>query len=150
MRNRTASAFIRGFSSLFICYSLFAGVFIISPEAAEAQSSPTAAAAGDAAPAANAPASIPLGEIAAQAEAASARLRDLGTTLSSDRIVETVTAELPTLTREIDLRLRESRKIAAQRPSLEMLSRLEMDWGRLRGSLSDWSRALAGRIARLE
>jgi len=101
-------------------------------------------------PPASAPPSVPLAEVAAQAEAVAARLRDVQTTLSSDRITETVTTDLPAITREIDARLRESRKIAAQRPSLEMLSRMESDWRRLHGELSDWSRALGGRIGRLE
>ncbi|HEX2386254.1 MAG TPA: mechanosensitive ion channel domain-containing protein, partial [Candidatus Binatia bacterium] len=78
------------------------------------------------------------------------RLRDLETTLNSDRVVETVTADLPALAREIDVRLPETRKITAQRPSLEMLSRMDMDWRRLREHLSDGSRAVGGRIARLE
>jgi potassium-dependent mechanosensitive channel len=94
--------------------------------------------------------SIPLGEVAAQAEAVSSRVRDIQTTLSADHITETVTADLPALTREIDARIRETRKITAQRPSLEMLSRMDGEWRRLRGNLSDWSRALAGRAARLD
>ncbi|HTM08066.1 MAG TPA: mechanosensitive ion channel domain-containing protein [Verrucomicrobiae bacterium] len=121
---------------------LIAGVFNGRPSAA--------AAAEESSPPAPAPVSIPLGEVAAQAEAAAARLRDVQLTLSSDHITETVTADLPALTREIDVRLRETRKIVAQRPALEMLSRMETDWQRLRGNLADWSRALGGRIARLE
>src|SRR6185369_3353672 len=97
-----------------------------------------------------APVTIPLADVAAQAETVLSRLRDLETTLNSDRVVETVTADLPALAREIDVRLPETRKITAQRPSLEMLSRMDMDWRRLREHLSDGSRAVGGRIARLE
>ncbi|HEY1265760.1 MAG TPA: mechanosensitive ion channel domain-containing protein [Candidatus Binatia bacterium] len=93
---------------------------------------------------------IPLADVSAQAEAVAARLKDLDAALSSDRTADTVAADLPALTREIDVRLRESRKITAQRPSLEMLSRLEAEWRRQKGTLSDWSRALGGRIERNE
>ena len=76
---------------------------------------------------ATAPAPIPLSDVSAQAEAAAARLHDIGVALSSDRTAENVTADLPALAREIDVRLRETRRIAAQRPSLEMLGRLEAE-----------------------
>jgi small-conductance mechanosensitive channel len=99
---------------------------------------------------AKAPVPIPLADVSAQAEAVAARLKDLDAALSSDRTADTVAADLPALTREIDVRLRESRKITAQRPSLEMLSRLEAEWRRQKGTLSDWSRALGGRIERNE
>ncbi|HEX9445932.1 MAG TPA: mechanosensitive ion channel domain-containing protein [Candidatus Binatia bacterium] len=94
--------------------------------------------------------SIPLAEVAAQTETASARVRDMQTELASDRSAETVAGELPALTREIDARLRESKKIAAQRPSLEMLQRLETDWLRLRAGLGEWGRALTSRLGRIE
>jgi small-conductance mechanosensitive channel len=109
-----------------------------------------APAADDAAPQATAPVTIPLAEVATQAEAVTTRLRDVQATLNSDRIAENVSADLPALTREIDSRLPETRKITAQRPALEMLSKLESEWRRAHGNLSAWSHALGGRIARLE
>jgi small-conductance mechanosensitive channel len=88
--------------------------------------------------------------MATQAESAFARMRDMQTELSSDPITQDVAKQLPVLTREIDARLRESRKIVAQRPSLEILVRLQGDWRRLRGNLSGWTRDLTSRVTRLD
>jgi len=123
------------FRSIFLYFCAF---FALIPLQAWPQSSETA------------PVPIPLSDVSAQAEVAAARLHDIGVAFSSDRTAENVTADLPALAREIDVRLRETRRIAAQRPSLEMLGRLEVEWRRLRGTLSEWSRALGGRIERME
>src|ERR1043166_953200 len=121
-----------------LIFLYFCAFFALIPPQAWPQSSETA------------PVPIPLSDVSAQAEVAAARLHDIGVAFSSDRTAENVTADLPALTREIDVRLRETRRIAAQRPSLEMLGRLEAEWRRLRGTLSEWSRALGGRIERME
>lgn len=136
----------RFLSFLFLLFLWTAAALFALAATARAEPQPEPAAP----PAADASRSIPLAEIAAQAEAASARMRDLKTELASDRIAETVGGELPALTRDIDARLRESRKISAQRPSLEMLQQLEANWRRLRAGLTDWSRALANRLSRVE
>ena len=60
------------------------------------------------------PVPIPLAEVATDAEAASARLRDMLDELSPEPITEEVAQQLPVRTREIDARLRESRKIVAR------------------------------------
>jgi potassium-dependent mechanosensitive channel len=96
------------------------------------------------------PVPIPLAEVATDAEAASARLRDMLEELSPDPITEEVAQQLPVLTREIDARLRESRKIVAQRPSLEILIGIEAEWRRLRRNPSGWTRDLTNRATRLE
>ncbi len=106
--------------------------------------------AAPAAPTVAEPAPIPLPEVAADAEAASSRLRDILAELSPDPIAEEVAEQLPVLTREIDARLRETRKIAAQRASLEILVGLEAEWRRLRRNLSDWTRDLTNRATWLE
>jgi len=103
-----------------------------------------------AAPTVAEPAPIPLPEVATDAEAASARLRDILAELSPDPIAEEVAEQLPVLTREIDARLRETRKIVAQRASLEILVGLESEWRRLRRNLSGWTRDLTNRATWLE
>jgi len=120
-----------------------------------AQSAPTSPPSATANPApdqssATEPAPIPLAEVATDAEGASARLRDMLAELSSDPITEEVAQQLPMLTREIDARLRESRKIVAQRPTLEILIGIEAEWRRLRRNLSGWTRDLTNRATRLE
>jgi len=101
-------------------------------------------------PSANEPARIPLAEVAPEAEAVSGRLRDMLAELSSDPTTEEVAQQLPVLTREIDARLRESRKIVAQRPPTEILAGIEAEWRRLRRNLSTWTRDLTTRATRLE
>jgi hypothetical protein len=67
-----------------------------------------------------------------------------------DPIAEEVAEQLPVLTREIDARLRETRKIVAQRASLEILVGLESEWRRLRRNLAGWTRDLTNRATSLE
>ncbi len=71
------------------------------------------------------PAPIPLADVATEAESVFATIRDIWADLSSERITAPVPQQLATITREIDGRLRENRKIVAQSPSIEMLRSLE-------------------------
>jgi potassium efflux system protein len=88
--------------------------------------------------------------VAANAESASARVREMQDELSADRAVEAVAEQLPPLAREIDARLRETRKIVAQRPSIEMLDGLEAGWWRVGRSLYGWMWDLTRRVTKLE
>lgn len=93
---------------------------------------------------------VPLSEVATETEAALARVRELKTELSSDRTVQTVTQQLPIITREIEARRRESGSIVRQRASVEMLGSLEQNWLQLRRELARWTADLASRATRLE
>jgi hypothetical protein len=97
-----------------------------------------------------APAPIPLTDVTSEAESVMSALRDIQTDLSSDGTTQTVARQLPRLTREIDGRLRESRKILGQSPSIETLVGLEGEWLRLRRELAELNDALIGRVDDLE
>ena len=77
-------------------------------------------------------------------------LRDIQSDLSIDRSTDTIAQQLPALTREIDSRLRETRNIVVQSPSIEMLRSLEGELQRLRRELAELNRALSGRLNDLE
>ena len=134
---------------------LLAVAFLTIGAGVHGQPAPTSTSAVTANPApgpssATKPVPIPLAEVATDAEAASARLRDMLDELSPDPITEEVAQQLPVRTREIDARLRESRKIVAQRSSLEILIGIEAEWRRLRRNLSGWTRDLTNRATQLE
>lgn len=95
------------------------------------------------------PAPIPIPDIAAGADAVGTKLRETQSAYAADPVVDVVTGALPALTREIDNRLFEHRRIVAQRPPLEMLRSLEGGWRRMRDTLSAWSRELARSEARV-
>ena len=97
-----------------------------------------------------APAPIPLTDVASEAESVMSALRDIQTDLSSDGTTQAVARQLPRLTREIDGRLRESRKILGQSPSIETLLGLEGEWLRLRRELAELNATLTGRDHDLE
>lgn len=101
-------------------------------------------------PSSTEPSAIPLAEVATNAETVSARLREILAELSPDPVRETVTGQLPVLTREINARLPETRRIIAQRPSVEILGRIEAEWRRLRRNLSGWTADLTARATRIE
>lgn len=96
------------------------------------------------------PMPIPISEVATEAESALTRMRDLKADLSSDQTTEMVAQQLPVLTRDLDARLSESQKIAAQKPSIEMLGSLEADWLPLQRNVGDWAHYLTSRVSRLE
>jgi len=97
-----------------------------------------------------APTPIPLTDVASEAESVMSALRDIQTDLSSEGTTQAVARQLPRLTREIDGRLRESRKILGQSPSIETLLGLEGEWLRLRRELAELNAALTGRVDDLE
>ena len=130
--------------------AIFTIVAGVQAQPAPPSTSPITANSAPDQPGATKPAPIPLAEVATDTEAASVRLREMLEELSPDAITEEVARQLPVLTREIDVRLRESRKIVAQRPSLEILIGIEAEWRRLRRSLSGWTRDLTNRATRLE
>jgi potassium-dependent mechanosensitive channel len=97
-----------------------------------------------------APPPIALEEIPSEVESATARIGDMRSDLSTDRTIETVSAQLPALTREVDGRVRESRRIVVQTRSIEMLRSFEEDWGRLRRELSTLNRNLTDRVKEID
>ncbi|HEX2932122.1 MAG TPA: hypothetical protein VHV54_20520, partial [Candidatus Binatia bacterium] len=120
---------------LFTVAMLLAGVVLAQPTTKVA--SPPAAA-------------LLLSDVATEAESVTATLREIQSDLPFDRSTDTIAQQLPALAKEIDDRLRESRKIIVQSPSIEMLRSLEGEWQRLRRELSELNRALTRRINDLE
>jgi len=97
-----------------------------------------------------APAPLPLVELPAESEATAASVRDIRGNLSAARSAGTVAQQLPKISREIDGRRRENRKINAQTPSIEMLGGLEGEWRRVRRELYRLNKNLSGRMYELE
>ena len=89
---------------------------------------------------------VPLVDVATESESVAETIRDIRSDLSSDRSATAVGQQLPAMTREIDARLRENRRIVAQSPSVEMLGGLEGEWRRLRRELSGFNRDLSRRV----
>ncbi len=118
------------------------------------QAQPPSAESSNEKPAASArpvrPVAIPLSELAVQAEAASANLHQIEAALAGDDTISGITAELPGVTREIDARQRESARIVAQRPSLDLLRSLEQGWQTLNATLATWMRELDEEGVRLD
>jgi potassium-dependent mechanosensitive channel len=129
-------------------------VMLLPGSAAQTQSAPAvptpSAPKTAAAPDIPAPAPIPLPEVATEAEAALARIRELAAELPASRTMPAVVEQFPLLTREIDARLRQTRRILSQRPSLQVLGDLEKDWRPLRRNLARWRRDLTTYLSRLE
>ena len=96
------------------------------------------------------PTAIPLAEIATEAEAALARVRERMAEAPDSRTMPEVVQQFPLLSREIDARLRQTRRILSQRPSIQTLSYLESEWRPLRRNLTTWNQQLTGYLSRLE
>ena len=81
-------------------------------------------------------AAIPLADVASEAESATTVVRDIGADAAANGSTEAVAQGLPAIAREIDSRLRESRKIVGQNPTIEMLRNLEAEWNQRRRELA--------------
>ena len=92
---------------------------------------------------------VPLADVLTEAESASASIREIRTDLSSDRSTDLIAERLSPLTREIDTRMRETRKILAQNPSIEILASLAAEWRRLRREIASINGSLSSRIQEL-
>ncbi len=90
---------------------------------------------------------IPLPQVAAEADATTLELRKLASDRRSGGVLERIDADVPALTREVDVRARENRSILAQRPSLEILRDLDVRWQDLRATLAAYSDRLKEIIA---
>jgi small-conductance mechanosensitive channel len=133
--------------------AFIAAFFIIcSAYAGEADKAPEDKAAAEKAPADKpaAPVAVPLAELSAQAEAAALNLREIATKASADPALTDIERDLPPLTHEIDLRLRENLRILSQRPSIELLRTLERNWRRISSTLGLWSSELESRMGSLD
>jgi len=95
-------------------------------------------------------AAIPLGEVAAQAEAAFASLHSIEGNLSTDQATAPILQELPVLTRETSARQEESSSMLSTSPSLEMLRRLGSEWQGFRNELAEWKSSLTKRVTQLD
>ncbi len=95
-------------------------------------------------------AAIPLADVALEAESVTTIVRDIVADSSSNGVTEIVAQELPAIAREIDARLRESRKIVAQNPTIEILRNLETEWDRRRRELTKLNKNLTARVNELE
>lgn len=69
-------------------------------------------------PTAQAP--VALADVLTESESASASIRDIRSDLTADRSAALIAERLTPLTREIDTRMRETRKVLAQHPSVEI------------------------------
>lgn len=134
------------------CFFAAALCFVCGTPAAQAASAPQPADAKNsqsvAAEVAEPP-PIPLAEVAIEAESVSTRIAEILAEATSER-VELAAEQLPPLTREIDARLRETRRILAQEPSIEVLNDLQENWRPLQRHLSGWTRDLTNHVTWLE
>jgi potassium efflux system protein len=147
-RARAQRANLRGCVLLFAFFMLLLAA--LSARAAEADKSDDAkATAAEKAPAPVAVA-VPVSEISAQADAATVNLREIATSATANPLVTDVERDLPAMTRNIDVRLRENARIISQHPSVELLRTLERSWNRMRTTLSVWRGDLDERIAALD
>ena len=95
-------------------------------------------------------AAIPLADVVAESEAALAFTRELLSDLNADQSTQRVLDELPAISREIDDRLRETRVIVGQQPSVDVLISLEGEWNRLGRELSERNKNVSARITDLQ
>ncbi len=93
---------------------------------------------------------IPYSEIIAQAENASATLKEIAAGIASDPAAETIERDLPALIDEINARLEETAQVVEGATSLDTLRSFEADWRTLTRNLPRWRNDLTERARKLE
>ena len=121
-----------------------------APKAQNKETNSNQANANAAPAAAVTPTPIPFSEIVAQAESASASLKELSAGVSNDTTAEIVERDLPALTNDINAKLEETARVIEGRASLERLKSLESDWKTLTKKLPEWKDDLTSRARKLE
>lgn len=99
---------------------------------------------------AESPTPIPVSDVIAQAEIASATLKEIASGLNSDPATEGVEQDLPALTDEINARLEETAQVIEGATSLDNLRSFEADWRALTRDLPAWTSDLTARGRKLE
>ncbi len=116
-------------------------------EAASTGASPTAAL-SPAAPVTATP--VPMADVIAAADAVSERLASIETEVAANQTAANVTRDLPTLTKDVDARLNETRRMLTPGASLETMRDLELRWQSVANQLALWSRDLTARATFLD
>ena len=101
-------------------------------------------------PSAASPTPIPFSEVIAQAENASATLKEIASGITSDPATEAVEEKLPALNEEINARLEESAAVLEGATSLDRLRGFEADWRALTRDLPEWTSDLTVRGRKLD
>ncbi len=133
----------------YLALMLMLPVFGVTVSAQEKAAANSNQANSNAAPAAS-PTPIPFSEVVAQAESASASLKELAAGISADTTAEVVERDLPSKTEDINAKLEEMARIVEGRPSLERLKSLETEWKTLTKILPEWKNDLTSRAKKLE
>lgn len=95
-------------------------------------------------------AAISLTDVAGAAERDLARSGAIESEFAAQPDLDAVRAALPVFRKEVDMRLRESRKILASRSSVSSLRTLEKDWLAIRRTPAAWRRMLDAQARRSE
>src|SRR5262249_25665597 len=95
------------------------------------------------------PTLIPISDVVAQAENASSTLKEIGASVSSDPMTETIERDLPRLTKEINARIEETAQRVKGSTSLDTIRGFESDWQSLTENLPEWEDSLNVRAKNL-
>jgi potassium efflux system protein len=148
VETRSVEIFSRALSRTGIKYVLFCGILLFVGHASAAENAP-AANTNQVAASTNATA-LPLLQVPAQLEAASAMLDSVDATVTEDSSISSIQSELPVTVSEIQSRLQEDSKVLSSAPSLENLRRLSREWQDPLQELSSWKHALTKRATQLD
>ena len=88
------------------------------------------------------PTPIPVASVLSEAEAATARLKNIRASLEDTSAVAPIDNGLPALRQDIDTREAEARRILSENPSFDDLRSVEQDWNPFQ-TLARWTRRCA-------
>lgn len=96
------------------------------------------------------PTPIPVASVLSEAEAATARLKNIRASLEDTSAVAPIDNGLPALRQDIDAREAEARRILSENPSFDDLRSVEQDWAPFSQTLARWTRTLRERSSARE
>src|SRR5215475_3074787 len=117
-----------------------------TPQTEQAPSNPSPQGAATPEPS---PTPIPISDVVVQADNAFFTLKEIGASVSSDPMTETIERDLPRLTNEINARIEETAQRVKGSTSLDTISGFESDWRSLTENLPEWEDSLNVRAKNL-
>lgn len=149
LRNPQSGGNLAWIASLLLC-ACFVTTTSGQAENSQANQSTTNASANATASPAPSPTPIPLSEVIAQADNASATLKEIASGAAPDPTTQDVEQNLPALTGEINARLEETGEVIEGATSLDTLRSFDADWRTLTRRLPGWTSDLALRARKLD
>ena len=130
-------------------FSALAALAFVLPAFGQIPGLPKSAASSASAKPVAGPVAVSVDQVAVEAEEDTGRIKEISGDLDDDQTMADVSSELSPLTRDVNIKLTETRRILSARPSVAAIHALEPGWQELQRSADDATKELTHRATQL-